>query len=57
MFILFKVFEGKIIDIIKHKERADDMDMAAFVATVEKEYGDMVWYDKNEAICEKPLTR
>lgn len=57
VFILFKVFEGKIIDIIKHKERADDMDMAAFVATVEKEYGDMVWYDKNEAICENPLTR
>lgn len=47
VFVLFKVFEGKIIDIIKYKERSDDMDMAAFIATVQKEYGDMIWYDKD----------
>jgi excinuclease ABC subunit C len=45
VFVLFKVFEGKIIDIIKHKERSDDMDIAAFIATLQKEYGEMVWYD------------
>lgn len=55
VFVLFKVFEGKIIDVIKHKERADDMDMAAFVATVEKEYGEMSRYDKTAKNCENPL--
>jgi len=56
VFVLFKVFEGKIIDVIKHKERMDDMDMAAFVATLEKEYGEMVWYDKNGKESKNPLT-
>jgi len=55
VFVLFKVFEGKIIDVIKHKERADDMDMAAFVATVEKEYGEMSRYNKTGKTCENPL--
>lgn len=57
VFVLFKVFEGKIIDIIKHKERSDDMDMAAFIATVEKEYGDMVRYEKTAKKCENPLEK
>jgi excinuclease UvrABC nuclease subunit len=56
VFVLFKVFEGKIIDIIKHKERSDDMDMAAFIATLQKEYGDMIWYDKDYTTCENSLT-
>jgi len=56
VFVLFKVFEGKIIDIIKYKERTDDMDMAAFVATVEKEYGEMSRYDKTEKKCENHVT-
>jgi excinuclease ABC subunit C len=57
VFVLFKVFEGKIIDIIKHKERSDDMDMAAFIATVEKEYGDMIWYEKTAKKSENPLEK
>lgn len=55
VFVLFKVFEGKIIDVIKYKERVDDMDMAAFVATVEKEYGAMSRYNKTGKMCENPL--
>lgn len=56
VFVLFKVFEGKIIDIIKYKERSEDMDMAAFVATVQKEYGEMVWYDQTGKATDNPLS-
>ena len=45
--MIFKIFEGKIIDIIRHKQRDDDMDLAAFAATVENEYGDMQRYEAN----------
>ena len=49
VFVIFKIFEGKIIDIIRHKQRDDDMDLAAFAATVENEYGDMQRYEANNS--------
>lgn len=46
VYVIFTLYEGRIIDVFRHKQKSDDLDIAAFVANVENAYGSAQWYHK-----------
>jgi excinuclease ABC subunit C len=52
VFAIFSLYEWRIIDIIRHKQKAEDLDMAAFVAMIENQYGAVKIYADD---CKKEL--